>query len=139
MSAWADLGLPLPNARGYGYLRDAALVRSPFVSAMQDQDQRNTNWRKTFEISWNLTLEQLPIAEQYLLQYGYSWFDIELLSNDTPVNEIISLHSARLISDYKVSALGGTYFRLNATLEGELTIQTCENVTCDSISSFGCV
>lgn len=136
MSAWTDLGLPLPNASGYSYLRDAALKRTQFASAMPDQDQRNINWRKTFELSWNLTLEQLPIAEQYLLQYGYSWFDIELLSNDTPVNEIISLHSARLISDYKVSALGGTYFRLNATLEGELVVQTCQNITCDTITNF---
>ena len=136
MSAWTDLGLPLPNASGYSYLRDAALVRSPFVSAMQDQSQRNTNWRKTFEISWNLTLEQLPIAEQYLLQYGYSWFDIELLSNETPVNDVISLHKVRLTSNYKIQPIGGMLLKLSAVLETKVIPQSCELITCDTISDI---
>ena len=136
MSAWTDLGLPLPNAKGYAYTRDAALLRSPFDSAIPDQDQRNTNFRKTFEVSWDLTLEQLPLAEQYLLQYGYSWFDLELVSNETPVNEIISTHQIRLISNYKIQPIAGLYLRLTAQIESRINPQSCELITCDTVTNF---
>ena len=136
MSAWTDLGLPLPNAKGYAYTRDAALLRSPFDSAIPDQDQRNTNFRKTFEVSWDLTLEQLPLAEQYLLQYGYSWFDLELVSNETPTDEIISTHQIRLTSNYIVKPLGGIYFQLNASIESRVTPVSCITMTCDTETNF---
>lgn len=125
MSAWTDLGLPLPNANGYGYTRDAALLRIPFDCAMPDQGQRNTNWRKTFNVSWNLTLEQLNLACQYLLSVGFSWFDLELVSNETPINENISIHQIRLTSNYNIKPLGGIYFQLSANVESRVIGTSC--------------
>ena len=136
MSAWTDLGLPLPNAKGYGYVRDAALLRTPFDNALPDQDQKNANWRKTFNVSWNLSLEQLSIAEQYLLQYGYSWFDLELVSNETPIDELISIHQIRLISNYTVKPIGGIYFQLSANIESRVVPQSCATIICDTLTNF---
>ena len=136
MSAWTDLGLPLPNANGYGYTRDAALLRSPFDCAMPDQDQRNTNWRKTFNVSWNLSLEQLNLACQYLLSIGFSWFDLELVSNETPIDENISIHQIRLTSNYNIKPLGGIYFQLSANIESRVVPQSCITVICDTITNF---
>ena len=136
MSAWTDLGLPLPNARAYGYTRDAALLRTPFKAIYVDQSQRNTNWRKTFDISWDLTLDQLPLAEQYLLEHGYSWFDLELVSNETPINEIISTHQIRLISNYKIQPIAGLYLRLTAQIESRVVPQSCATIICDTLTNF---
>ena len=136
MSAWTDLGLPLPNANGYGYTRDAALLRIPFDCAMPDQDQRNANWRKTFNISWNLSLEQLNLACQYLLSVGFSWFDLELVSNETPINENISIHQIRLTSNYNIKPLGGIYFQLSANVESRVIGTSCANITCDTVTNF---
>ena len=136
MSAWTDLGLPLPNAKGYAYTRDAALLRSPFDSAMPDQDQRNTNWRKTFNVSWTLSLEQLNLACQYLLSVGFSWFDLELVSNETPVNEIISIHQIRLTSNYDIKPIGGIYFELSASVESRVTPVSCTTIVCDTVANF---
>ena len=136
MSAWTDLGLPLPNANGYGYTRDAALLRIPFDCAMPDQGQRNTNWRKTFNVSWNLTLEQLNLACQYLLSVGFSWFDLELVSNETPINENISIHQIRLTSNYNIKPLGGIYFQLSANVESRVIGTSCANITCDTVTNF---
>lgn len=130
MSAWTDLGLPLPNAKGYDYARDVSIIRNTFTTALPDQDQLYTNWRKTIEVSWNLTLDQIALAEDYLLTNGYSWFELELVTNETPFDETISLHNVRLISNYKVSPIGGQLLKLNATLETKVIPQTCNQATC---------
>ena len=136
MSAWTDLGLPLPNANGYGYTRDAALLRIPFDCAMPDQGQRNTNWRKTFNVSWNLTLEQLNLACQYLLSVGFSWFDLELVSNETPIGDLISIHQIRLTSSYNIKPIGGIYFELSANIESRVTPVSCTTIVCDTETNF---
>lgn len=134
MSAWTDLGLPLPNAKGYGYQRDAGLIRSPFPSPLPDQKQSRTSWSNTFTTSWDLTLEQLAIAETYLLEFGYSWFDLELVSGETPAGDTDSIHTVRLVESYKVQPIAALYMRLSANMESKVTANTCSLAQCDDFS-----
>lgn len=125
MSAWTDLGLPLPNAKGYGYTRDAALVRSPMESPLPEQSQKHDSWGKKFSVSWDLTLDQLAIAETYLLQYGYSWFELEMVSGETPASETLSIHTVRLIENYKVTPIGSVFMKLSVSVESKISVTLC--------------
>lgn len=138
MSAWLDLGLPLPNAKGYAYTRDAALLRNEFPVALPDQGQRNTAWHKNLSVSWKLTLDELVLAEAYLLQYGYSWFNLELVTDDTGESEDLSMHIVRLTSNYKVEPIGGIAAKLSATLEVKTPPVSCTLATCDSPQEAHC-
>lgn len=120
MSAWTDLGLPLPNAKGYGYTRDAALVRSPMESPLPEQAQKHNSWGKKFSISWDLTLDELAVAETYLLQYGYSWFELEMVSSKTPYTETTSIHTIRLTENYKVTPIGSVFMKLSVSAESRV-------------------
>lgn len=138
MSAWTDLGLPLPNAKGYGYKRDAGLARSPMASPLPEQKQIRTTWRKTFTLSWDLTLEQLALAETYLLEFGYSWFSLELVSADTPLSSTDSIHTVRLIESYKIQPIASMYMRLSANAETLVPISGCPPATCDDNTGDSC-
>lgn len=134
MSAWSDLGLPMANAKGYAYSSKTNFKRSIYESPLPDQAQFNKSWMKTFTISWDLTLEELHIAETYLLDVGYSWFTVELVSGETPYNRPWSTHTIRLISNYNITPLGAMFIRLSATAESKVSVSTCVSPRCDDFS-----
>lgn len=134
MSHWTNLGLPYPNAKGYAYTRDAALKRNEFSTALPDQSQRHTNWRKDISVNWTLTSEQVMLACTYLLSVGFSWFELELITNETPASALTSVHLVRLRENFKIDPIAGQLFRLSAIVEtGVPNTQNCVSPICDTI------
>ena len=134
MSAWSNLGLPMANAKGYGYERDPGFIRTPFYSALPGQKQIRNSWMKSFSVSWDLTLPELELAEKYLLEFGYSWFDLELVSSDTPSGNSWSMHTVRLTENYKVTPIASMFIKLSAKMESKVPLSICAPLQCDDFS-----
>lgn len=129
-SEWSYLGLPLPNRNAYSYTKSLRLFRSPMESPLPEQAQLANPGKKTFKISWNLTPEQLNTATLYLLEHGYDWFQIELVSE-----EGFTLHEVRLTDKFDTVPINGVYYKLTAVVETRIDPISCTPViTCDILN-----
>ncbi len=127
-SEWSYLGLPPANRVGYAYTKNLRLLRSAIDSALPDQSQLANPGKKIFKVSWNLTTEELNIATLYLLEHGYDWFEIELISEKGLV-----LHEVRLIEKFETVPISGQYYKLTATAETRIDPIACTPIICDVI------
>lgn len=116
MSTWSNLGLPHPEAAGYGYTIDAGLLRTPFASAHPRQKRQHVGDKRTFTVSVLLTQPQVRTAVAFLEAEGFTWFAIDLLSGQSDA-EIIASHCVRVIDNFTISAVGNGHYRLEMTLE----------------------
>jgi hypothetical protein len=115
MSTWSDLGLPYPEAPGYSYVVDPGLQRTPFAAAAPRQSRQFAQAKKTFTLNFLLSVAQLKIATNFLEQYGFQSFSIELLSG--AAEDLVRSHNVKLIKDFSVSALAYNTYRLSADVE----------------------
>lgn len=138
MSDWNDLGLPCPLVGGYSYSRLAGLARTPFPTAAPEQRQVITTWSKRMTLSWGLSIEQLQVAENYLLANGYSWWEIDMQGIDGEGNTIMTPWLIRLTSDYQIATLAGGVYQLSASAEAKQVPVACVLATCDDTPSPLC-
>lgn len=116
MSTWSNLGLPHPDAAGYGCTIDAGLLRTPFASAHPRQKRQHVGDKRTFTVSVLLTQPQVQTAVAFLEAEGFTWFSIDLLSGQRDA-EPVAAHCVRVVQDFSISAVGNGHYRLEMTLE----------------------
>jgi hypothetical protein len=101
---WIDLGLPAAIANSYGYTTDAGLRRTSQSTAEPRQKRDYATDKREFSVSFLLTTAQLRTAENYLQEYGYTWFPLPLSSGDS--TEGVSTLYVKLIDDPTITAAG---------------------------------
>lgn len=117
---WPDscgFSAPRPRLSGYTYSRDAGLQRTKMLSGATRQRRRWTDGRRKAQISVEVPTGALYVFEEFLANFGYSWFLMPLVTGDNggPTAE---LHSVRVIADPTFGEVVGE--TVVATLEIEI-------------------
>lgn len=114
MTTWAELGLPCALRAGYGWQRDAGLARTPFADALPEQALARAKRSRTYRLAWALSGDQLALAEEHLLTYGYGRLGVLLTLPSAAGPVAVRL---RLTEDLEVSAIQPDLYRLEGVFE----------------------
>lgn len=128
MTTWAELGLPCALRAGYGWQRDAGLARTPFADALPEQALARAKRRRTYRLAWALSGDQLALAEEHLLTYGYGRLGVLLTLPSAAGPVAVRL---RLTEDLEVSAIRPGLFQLTCEAETLLTPARTGDLLCD--------
>ena len=122
MSDWANEGLPSGQRKGYAYMVDAGLERTPFDTSQPRQQRINTLGRREFTVAFQLTHAQLQDAITFLEAQGSDWFTMPLLSGEDTNSPCFDL-TVRIITDYEVAPVGlkTGYYSLSFQVEQKKT------------------
>jgi len=109
---------PTPTVAGYGIDVDMGLTRTEMEKGIAKQRRRYTNMPHKYTCNFVMDYSVLVSWQSWINEFGYDWFDIELSSMYSSLQDPnCLLHSARVISNLSITPLSARAWKVSAILE----------------------
>jgi hypothetical protein len=123
-SEWERYQLPEALIAGYGYGPDAGLVRTRMADGSTLQRRRHTLRPTLVDLRFPATAQELQTMEAVIDVYGFDWMDLPLRTSQDGV-DVVTLHRAKFVSGYTVTARQSGTFELAITAQLETLDEGC--------------
>ena len=109
---------PTPTIQGYAMQVDMGIIRTPFDTGRYRQRRTYKTIPHTFQFRFVVKNTDLDDWLQWVNNYAYEWFQINIYSFLTPqTNETCSPHAIRFISNISIAPLTTKYLEIGVTAE----------------------
>ena len=110
--------LPNPQYNSHTFEVRTGVARTAMQAGNYKQRRVWHHLPVQWSLTWAVSTREMNSIVRWLNDYGYDWFDINVVSPLTPVDSPLRLMSVRVISNLDVSNAGFNYWEISAIVEG---------------------